>query len=83
MKTFLLSGTILIFVLILIVIFQNIAGGNSISVLFFDYSQNEGYLTPLVIMAFLGFLGGALSTMLIAQLISASKDEEAPGGNNW
>lgn len=83
MKTAIISATIFVFVLILIIIFQNISGGNYVYVLFFYYTQTDGYVTPMIVMSGLGFLGGALSTMLIAGLITTSKDEEAPGGSNW
>lgn len=84
MKTFLLSATILVFVLILIIFFQNLASSvNGLWILFFYFNQNSSAPLAIAVIASLGFASGALSTMLILNLINQSKDEEAPGGSNW
>ncbi len=84
MRTFLLSGTILIFVIILIVFFQNLA--NTITglwILFYQFDQTTSASLGVFILTGLGFICGAITTMLITTLITAGKDEEAPGGSNW
>jgi len=83
MRTALITGTIFFFVLILIIVFQNISGGAWVYILFFSYTANSGYVQPMIYMALLGFLFGAVSTLLITSLVNSGKDEEAPGGANW
>ena len=83
MKKVIIGLALLVLMVIMIVIFQNISGGNYVYVLFFYWTQSDGYVMPLLVMAALGFVGGALCTMLIADVITSSRDEEAPGGANW
>ena len=84
MRTFLLSGTIVIFVIILIIFFQNLA--NTITglwILFYQFDQESSASMGVFVLTGLGFVFGAMTTMLITTLITASKDDEAPGGSNW
>ncbi len=84
MKTFLLSATILVFVLLLIVFFQNLPNSaNGLWILFVQFDQNSTASLAITALAGLGFLAGSLSTMLIVNLISEGKNDEAPGGSNW
>jgi hypothetical protein len=84
MRTFLLSGTIIIFVIILIIFFQNLA--NSVTglwIMFFQFDQNSSASMAVFILCGVGFLSGAITTLLLTTLVNSSKDEEAPGGANW
>jgi hypothetical protein len=84
MRTFLLTATIFIFVIILIIFFQNLA--NSVTGLWitlFQFDQNASASVAVFVLCGIGFLAGASTTMLITTLISEGKDEEAPGGTNW
>lgn len=84
MRTFLLSGTIFIFVIILIIFFQNLANTvDGLWILFYQFDQQNSASWGVFILCGLGFVAGAITTMLITTLITAGKDEEAPGGANW
>lgn len=84
MRSFLLSATIIIFVLILIVIFQNLASTvDGLWILIFQFDQQTSATVAVIVLSAMGFFAGVLSTMLAITLINMGKDEEAPGGNNW
>lgn len=84
MKTFLLTATILVFVLILIIFFQNLANAvDGLWILFVQFDQQSSASVAIVVLTGLGFVTGVLSTMLAVSLINAGKDDEAPGGSNW
>jgi hypothetical protein len=84
MKTFLLTATILVFVLILIIFFQNLANAvDGLWILFVQFDQQSSASVAIVVLTGLGFITGVLSTMLAVNIINEGKDEEAPGGSNW
>ncbi len=84
MRTFLLSSTIVFFVLILIVLFQNIANSvDGLWILFYQFSQGTSAAWGVTVLAGMGFLAGVLTTMLTITLINMGKDQEEPGGSNW
>jgi Kef-type K+ transport system membrane component KefB len=83
MKTFLLSSTVFVFVLILIAIFQNIASTmNGVWVLFYQFDQTTSASLGIILISGIGFIAGVLSTALAMTLVN-SKDQEEPGGANW
>lgn len=84
MKTFLLTATILIFVLILIIIFQNIANTmNGVWILLSQFDQQTSASIGIIVITALGFIAGTLSTLLVMNIINSGKDEELPGGASW
>lgn len=84
MKTFLLTATILVFVLILIIFFQNLANAvDGLWILLVQFDQQSSASVAIVVLTGLGFISGVLTTMLAVTLINEGKDEEAPGGSNW
>jgi hypothetical protein len=84
MRSFLLTATIVVFVLILIVIFQNLANNvDGLWILIYQFDQQTSATLGVVILTAMGFAAGVLSTMLAITLINLGKDEEAPGGSNW
>lgn len=84
MRSFLISATIAVFVLILIVIFQNLANNvDGLWILIFQFDQQTSATLAVVVLTALGFFAGVLATMLAITLINLGKDEEAPGGSNW
>jgi hypothetical protein len=84
MRSFLISATIAVFVLILIVIFQNLANNvDGLWILVFQFDQQTSATLAVVVLTALGFFAGVLATMLAITLINLGKDEEAPGGSNW
>ena len=84
MRSFLLTATIIIFVLILIVIFQNLASTvDGLWILIYQFDQQTSATVAVIVLTALGFFAGVLATMLAITLINMGKDEEAPGGNNW
>jgi len=85
MKTFLISAVILVFVILLIIFFQNFLNTYQygISMLFYSSSQQDSPVLAIIALSGLGFIAGVLSTMLMMNIINSSKDEEAPGGSNW
>ncbi len=84
MKQFLLSATILVFVIILIVVFQNLANTvNGLWILLYQFDQQTSATLAVIVLCFLGFISGVLSTALAISIINEGKDEEAPGGSNW
>ncbi len=84
MKTFLISATIFLFVVVLIIFFQNLSNTvDGLWILFYQFTQTDSASAAVVIVTALGFITGVLSTMLMTSLISSTKEEEAPGGDNW
>lgn len=85
MKTFLISSVILVFVILLIIFFQNFLNTYQygISMLFYSSSQQDAPALAIIVLSGLGFIGGVLTTMLAVTLINSGKDDEAPGGSNW
>ena len=84
MKTFLISATIFVFVLILIIIFQNIANTmNGVWVLIMQFDQQTSASLGIIVITTLGFFAGVLSTCLAINLVNEGKNEEEPGGANW
>lgn len=84
MRRFLLTSTIIIFVLVLIIIFQNLANTvDGLWVLLYQFDQATSATIAVIVLCGLGFFAGVLSTMLTITLVNIGKDEEAPGGNNW
>ncbi len=84
MRTFLLSGTILVFVIILIIFFQNLANTvTGLWIMLFQFDQKASASLAVFILCGIGFLAGSITTLLITTLVNAGKDEEVPGGANW
>lgn len=83
MKTFLISATIFVFVIILIIIFQNIGNSMNIYILLIQITQNDSAAFPIIVISALGFVSGVLSASLAFTLINEGKNEEEPGGANW
>jgi hypothetical protein len=84
MKTFLLASTILVFVLILIIIFQNIANTmNGVWILLSQFDQQTSASFGIIVITGLGFIAGTLTTLLVTNIINSGKDEELPGGASW
>lgn len=84
MKTFLLSATILVFAIILIIIFQNIAGTVSgLWILLYTFDQQTSSSFAVIILTGLGFIAGIITTALAISIINEGKDDEAPGGTTW
>lgn len=84
MKTFLISSTISVLVIILIIFFQNLSNTvYGLWFLFYQFSQTDSASFAVLLISAMGFVAGVLSTMLVTSLISMNKDEEAPGGSNW
>ncbi|MCC6643760.1 hypothetical protein IT411_03350 [Candidatus Peregrinibacteria bacterium] len=84
MKQFLLSATILVFVLIIIVFFQNLANTvDGLWILLYQFDQQTSASLGVIVLCGLGFLAGALSTCLAISIVNEGKDEEAPGGSSW
>lgn len=84
MKSFLISSTIFVFVLILIVVFQNIANTmNGVWILLAQFDQQTSASLGVIILSVLGFLAGVLSTSLVITLVNEGKNEEEPGGATW
>ena len=84
MRTFLISATIFIFVVILIIFFQNLSNTvYGLWILFYQFSQKDSASMAVLVVSALGFIAGVMSTLLLTSIISMNKDEEAPGGSNW
>jgi len=84
MRTFLISATIFVLVLILIITFQNLASTCAgFWVLFISIDQQSSASTLVLFLTGLGFFLGVLATSLVMSLLNSSKDTEEPGGSNW
>lgn len=84
MRKLLLGTTIAVFVLILIILFQNIANTvDGLWILIYQFDQSTSATWGVIVLSGLGFIAGVLSTMQAITLINLGKDEEAPGGSNW
>lgn len=84
MRTFLLSATILVFVIMLIIFFQNLANTmTGLWILLYQFDQKTSASWGVFFLCGLGFVAGAITTLMITTLINAGKDDEAPGGANW
>ncbi len=79
MKQFLLAAVIFVFVIIAIVIFQNIAQTlEGIWILIYQFDGQTTASLGLLALIGLGFIAGLLSASLFQSILS-SKDEEPPG----
>lgn len=84
MKTFLISATIFVFVLILIIVFQNIANTLSgIWILFTQLDNQTSASLGIIAISAVGFIAGVLSTLLAFTIINESKIDETNGAANW
>lgn len=84
MRKLLFGSTIAVFVLILIILFQNIANTvDGLWILIYQFDQSTSATWGVIVLSTLGFIAGVLTTMLTISLVNLGKDEEAPGGSNW
>jgi hypothetical protein len=84
MKQFLLVASIFVYVLLLIIVFQNIGGTfEGIWMLFILFDQNSNASVGLLIISGLGFLAGVLTTALALAIIKQKDALEEPGGSSW
>lgn len=80
MKIFFLTGTVLFFVIALILAFENMSlSCNNFLFVFFPMSSPFLMVISITVV---GFLIGVFFTALLASVITnKAEDEEAPGGN--
>ena len=84
MKTFLISSTIFVFVIILIIIFQNIANSmTGVWILLIQFDQQTSASLGIIVLTVFGFVAGVLSTALAMSLVNEGKNQEEAGGANW
>ncbi len=83
MRLLLTISTIFFFVLLLIVIFQNIATTMAgVWVLIYSFDGQTPAALGVIIIAGLGFITGVVATALANTILNQGEQEE-PGGSNW
>lgn len=77
LRTFFLSGSIVFFIIILIVAFQNIqAQCNFITIFFFSVESNTSPTIMIFIVSLIGMVTGAFLMGLIMSFLARDEDED-------